>query len=90
MINESARYLMLTQEQARTAGQMLYWRDKICVKCGGRWFYTIADRCWTCQRRRNSAGKYDDSKASARRKAEALRDEWELERLQSLQTITHP
>ena len=90
MINESARYLMLTQEQARTSGQMLYWRDKICIKCGGRWFYTVADRCWTCQRRRNAAGRYDDTKANARRKAEALRDEWELERLQSLPTFTNP
>ena len=90
MINESARYLMLTREQARNVGQMLYWRSTDCVKCGGRWFYTIADRCWTCQRRRNSAGRYDDTQADARRKAEALRDDRELERLQSLQDLTPP
>lgn len=83
MLDETNRFQLLTQAQARTSGQAVYYRDKPCNKCESRWFYTIADRCFTCQRRRNSLNRYDSPVAKGRRAAEALRDRMELSRLES-------
>lgn len=72
---------ILTQPQALAANQPIYWAEP-CTTCGGRWFFTVEGSCRKCVRRR-----FDDSKASARRAAEALRDDMHMK---SLQTITPP
>ena len=70
-----SRYKLLTRPQALAANQPIYWGAP-CTTCGGRWFYTVEGSCRKCVRRR-----FDDSRANARRKTEALRDARELEAL---------
>lgn len=83
MMDETNRFQLLTRDQARAIGQAVYYRAKPCNKCESRWFYTIADRCFTCQRRANGRNRYDSPTARGRRAAEALRDRLEVERLES-------
>lgn len=86
------RYVRMTREEALTCGQHVYWSEGKCKHGHIGWKYVNKD-CVTCKRRASAnalSRRYDRAQGDARKKAERLRDDRELTRLESLHTFTLP